>query len=105
MRASGRIHLKLTGPGGGDVGLVLDGEHITVMREMPRPPTTVVTMKAATFHDLLAGRTDFNTGQMTGKIRVEGEALAAFAVQGLVTRFRAEAPKRLQRLLVKGAQS
>jgi putative sterol carrier protein len=104
MRASGRIHLKLTGPDGGDVGFVLDGERVTVLREMPRPPTTVVMMKAGTFHDLLAGRMDFNTGQMTGKIRVEGEALAAFAIQGLVTRFRADAPKRLQRLLVKGAE-
>ena len=60
-------------------------------------------MKTATFYDLLAGRTDFTTAQLTGKIRVEGEALAAFLVQAVATRFRAEAPKRLQRILVKGA--
>ena len=60
-------------------------------------------MKTATFYDLLAGRTDFNTAQLTGKVRVEGEALAAFVVQAVVTRFRTAAPKRLQRLLVKGA--
>ena len=98
---NGRVHLRLTGPGGGDIGFVLDRERLQVIREMPRPPTTVVTMKTATFYDLLAGRTDFNTAQLTGKVRVEGEALAAFLVQGMVTRFRAEAPKRLQRLLVK----
>jgi nucleoside-diphosphate-sugar epimerase len=102
-RMSGRVHLRLTGPGGGDVGFVLDGERLQVIREAPRPPTTVVTMKTATFYDLLAGRSDFNTAQLTGKVRVEGEALAAFLVQGVVTRFRTEAPKRLQRILVKGA--
>ena len=105
MRTHGRLHLRLTGPGGGDVGFILDGERIEVIREMPRPPSTVVTMKTATFYDLLAGRTDFNTAQLTGKVRVEGEALAAFVVQAVVTRFRAEAPKRLQRLLVKGASA
>jgi putative sterol carrier protein len=103
MHTRGRVHLRLTGPGGGDVGFIIDGARIEVIREMPRPPSTVVTMKTATFYDLLAGRTDFNMAQMTGKLRVEGEALNAFIVQAIVTRFRAEAPKRLQRLLVKGA--
>ncbi|MGZ3406495.1 MAG: NAD-dependent epimerase/dehydratase family protein [Polyangia bacterium] len=100
-RMSGRVHLRLTGPGGGDVGFIIDGERVQVIREMPRPPTTVVSMKTATFFDLLAARTDFNTAQLTGKVRVEGEALAAFLVQGVVTRFRADAPKRLQRFFVK----
>ena len=77
-----RIHLRLTGPGGGDVGFLVDGERIDVIREMPRPPSTVVTMKTATFYDLLAGRTDFNTAQLTGKMRVEGEALAALRRAG-----------------------
>ncbi|HEX9103728.1 MAG TPA: NAD-dependent epimerase/dehydratase family protein [Polyangia bacterium] len=105
MHTRGRVHLRLTGPGGGDIGFVIDGAHVQVTREMPRPPSTVVTMKAATFHDLLAGRTDFNIGQMTGRIRVEGEALNAFVIQAVVTRFRATAPRRLQRLLVKGAST
>lgn len=104
QRMHARIHLKLTGPGGGDVGFLVEGDRIRTSREAPRPPSTVLMMRAATFHDLLAGRTDFNTAQLTGKIRVEGEALAAFVVQGLATRFRREAPKRLQRLLIKGAQ-
>lgn len=105
MHTRGSVHLRLTGPGGGDVGFLLDGARIEVIREAPRPPSTVVSMKTATFYDLLAGRSDFNTAQMTGKVRVEGEALNAFVVQALVTRFRAEAPKRLQRLLIKGASA
>lgn len=100
---NGRIHLKLTGPGGGDVGLILDGQRLRVIRENPRPPTTVVTMKATTLTELLAGRTEFTAAQLTGKVRVEGEALAALVVQAIVSRFRAETPKRLQRLLFKGA--
>ena len=105
MHTRGRVHLRLTGPGGGDIGFILDGARLDVVREMPRPPTTVVTMKTATFYDLLAGRSDFNIAQMTGKLRVEGEALNAFVVQAMVTRFRDTAPKRLQRLLVKGASA
>ena len=105
MHTRGRVHLRLTGPGGGDVGFIIDGPRVDVIREMPRPPSTVVTMKTSTFYDLLAARTDFNTGQMTGRIRVEGEALNAFVIQAIVTRFRTTAPKRLQRLLVKGAST
>jgi putative sterol carrier protein len=105
MHTRGRIHLRLTGPGGGDVGFLIDGPRVEVIREMPRPPTTVVSMKTATFYDLLAGRTDFNTAQLTAKVRVEGEALNALVIAAIVTRFRAEAPKRLQRFLVKGASA
>ncbi|HXU70248.1 MAG TPA: NAD-dependent epimerase/dehydratase family protein [Polyangia bacterium] len=103
MHTRGRVHLRLTGPGGGDVGFIIDGPKVEIIREMPRPPTTVVTMKTATFYDLLGGRTDFNTGQLTGKVRVEGEALNAFVIAAIITRFRSDAPKRLQKLLVKGA--
>jgi putative sterol carrier protein len=60
-------------------------------------------MKATTLTELLAGRTEFTAAQLTGKVRVEGEALAALVVQAIVSRFRAETPKRLQRLLFKGA--
>src|SRR5262249_34326896 len=101
----GRIHLRLTGPGGGDVGFILDGPRMHVTREAPRPPTTVVTMKAATLKDLLAGKTEFTAAQLTGKVRVEGEALAALVVQGVIQRFREQAPRRLQRLLFSGEAS
>jgi putative sterol carrier protein len=96
---SGRVHLRLTGPGGGDLGLILDRARLRVIREAPRPPTAVVSMKAATFIDLLAGRTEYTVAQMTGRVRVEGEALAGLVVQAIIARFRAQAPKRLQRLL------
>jgi putative sterol carrier protein len=102
---TGRVHLRLTGPGGGDLGLILDGKRLRVLREVPRPPTTTVTMKAVTFTDLLAGRSEYTVAQMTGRVRVEGEALAGMVVPGIITRFRTQAPARLQRLLFKGAAS
>jgi nucleoside-diphosphate-sugar epimerase/putative sterol carrier protein len=86
-----RVQLHLTGRGGGDVAFLVDQGKIVISRERLRPPTTTVTMKAATFRQLLAGTGDYNTAQMTGKVRVEGEALAALVVQGLVNSFRARA--------------
>ena len=102
-RMTGRIHLRLTGPGGGDIGLVLDGRRLHVLREIPRPPTATLTMRATTFADLLAGRTEFTTAQLTGKVRVEGDALAALVPQAIIATFRQRAPRRLQRLVCKGA--
>jgi nucleoside-diphosphate-sugar epimerase/putative sterol carrier protein len=100
-----RVHLRLTGPGGGDLGLLVDGGKLSVRREAPRPPTVTVTMKATTLRDLLAGRIEFTTAQLTGKIRVDGEALAALVVQALIGTFRQRTPKRLQRLMFKGAEA
>jgi nucleoside-diphosphate-sugar epimerase/putative sterol carrier protein len=86
---SARVQLRLTGRNGGDIALVVERGHIAVRKETLRPPTATVTMAAATFLELLAGARDFNTAQMTGKLRIEGEALAAMVVQGLVSTFRA----------------
>jgi UDP-glucose 4-epimerase len=102
-RVNGRIHIRLMGPGGGDIGLLISDGKPMVIRETPRPPTTVVTMQAALFKQLLAGGVDYNTAQLTGKVRVEGEALAAMVVPAMIARFRTDAPKRLQRFLFKGA--
>jgi nucleoside-diphosphate-sugar epimerase/putative sterol carrier protein len=100
-----RVHLRLTGKGGGDLGLVMEGGRLTLSRTPPRPPTVVVTMKAATMKELLGGQLEFTTAQLTGKVRVDGEALAALVVQALVATFRERAPKRVQRLLFKGANA
>jgi putative sterol carrier protein len=100
-----RVHLRLTGKGGGDVGLLMDAGKLTVTRAPPRPPTVTVTMKAASMRELLAGELEFTTAQLTGKVRVDGEALAALVVQALVATFRERAPKRIQHLLFKGANA
>jgi UDP-glucose 4-epimerase len=86
-----RVQLRLTGRDGGDIALCVDEGRLAVSREVLRPPTATVTMRAATFRELIAGTRDFNTAQMTGKVRVDGEALAALVVPAMVGTLRARA--------------
>ena len=46
-----------------------------------------ITMRDATFGDMLAGRVLTSTAQMTGKIRLRGDGEMAFLVGGLVGQF------------------
>jgi putative sterol carrier protein len=62
-------------------------------------------MKATTMRELLSGQLEFTTAQLTGKVRVDGEALAALVVQAMVATFRQRAPKPIQRLMFKGADA
>jgi nucleoside-diphosphate-sugar epimerase/putative sterol carrier protein len=89
-RMNMRVHLQLTGPTGGDLAIHFDRGHLTITREVPRPPTAVVTMRATTFLDLLTGRADFSTVGFTGRVRVEGEGLAYLMFQGIVSMFRSQ---------------
>ena len=84
-----QIHLRLTGPRGGDIGLIFEDGRIRVERGIPRPPTSIARMPAETFRALLSGKQSFTTAQMTGEITIEGDASAAMLLQGLVTTFRA----------------
>jgi putative sterol carrier protein len=86
---SARIHLDITGPGGGDVALLVDRGRMTILPgEVPRPPTTVITVKAGLLLDMLAGKTSYGTAQLTGKVRAEGEPMAALALSTMVAFFR-----------------
>jgi putative sterol carrier protein len=110
-RISAQIHLQLTGPRGGDIGIHFDHGRITIERRAPRPPSAVVTMKAETFLALIAGRLDSATAGLTGKIRIEGEGLTGLLVQGIVSLYRARlnvagpagfATRQLDRWFAKG---
>jgi nucleoside-diphosphate-sugar epimerase/putative sterol carrier protein len=90
-RLEARLHLALTGPGGGDFDIALRHGKLAIHAGVPRPPDVTVTLKASVFLDLLAGRMDYSTAVLTGKIRTEGEALAGMVVQGIVTGFRQQA--------------
>jgi putative sterol carrier protein/NAD(P)-dependent dehydrogenase (short-subunit alcohol dehydrogenase family) len=104
-RVRARVHLRLTGPGGGDLGLVVDGGKLVVVREVPRPPTSTLTLRAATLVDILAGRTELTTAQLTGKLRLEGDPIGEMVLGSIIATFRRRAPRRLQRLLFKGASA
>jgi UDP-glucose 4-epimerase len=83
-----RAHLALTGVGGGDWILHVHEGRLSIKRGIPRPPDAVLTLKATTFLDLFAGKADFGSAQLTGKIRVEGEPRATMILGGMVAMFR-----------------
>jgi UDP-glucose 4-epimerase len=87
---SARVHLALLGPGGGDFGIFAEAGKLRVRTGIPRPPTSTATMTVEVWTDLLAGRLDFASAQLTGKLRLEGDTSAGFLVGGLVRRFRNE---------------
>src|SRR5262249_12563926 len=70
---SARIHLDLTGPNGGDLGLVLDEGRLSVSTRPPRPPTSVVRLPASTLRRLLARRADLRTLPLTRQRHAQGE--------------------------------
>lgn len=83
------IHLAITGRRGGDFGLSVKQGALRVSLGPPRPPTAVVTLSAPLFLDLLAGKADFSTSQLTGAIRVEGEGHASMIVNAMIQLWRA----------------
>lgn len=89
-RMSGRIHLALAGPGGDDVGLVVEHGRLQIARTVPRPPTAVVRMEARTLLALLAGELDYSSAELTGKLRIEGEPAAGLLIGAGVAHFRAQ---------------
>lgn len=87
-----RVHLRLGGRRGGDVTIIVDAGRVRIeLDRLPRPPTAVVRIDARLFLDLLLGRADFATAQLTGRILVEGEPQAATMVAGMITTFRTRA--------------
>jgi nucleoside-diphosphate-sugar epimerase/putative sterol carrier protein len=100
-----RVHLRLTGRRGGDFSLVVNEGRLQVRPGLPRPPTATITLAAPLLIDLIAGRTDFGSAQLTGKIRVEGEGHAAMLLSGMIAIFRSQtdaAPPGPGRLLARG---
>jgi hypothetical protein len=86
-RTRSQLWWRLTGEGGGDVGIVWEAGKLTVIRKPPRPPTTIATMPAALLVDVLAGRTRLATHLLTGRLHVEGEPAAAKALVWLIDDF------------------
>ncbi|HTO97598.1 MAG TPA: SCP2 sterol-binding domain-containing protein, partial [Myxococcales bacterium] len=82
------VHLDLTGPGGGDFTLRVAEGRVRLRPGLPRPANAAVCMKASTLLDLLAGRGDVVTAQLTGKIRIDGQGHALLVVGGLLAGFR-----------------
>jgi UDP-glucose 4-epimerase len=83
------VHLRLTGPDGGDLGLAFELGRIRVTRGVPRPPGAALTLATSTFRKLVAGQADVTSAQMMGLVRLEGDPTAVMVLGGIVTSFRA----------------
>ncbi|HEY3820557.1 MAG TPA: NAD-dependent epimerase/dehydratase family protein [Polyangiaceae bacterium] len=79
-----RLWWRLTGEGGGDVGILWDAGKLTVTRKPPRPPTAIATMAAKDLLGVLAGRTRLATHLASGQLRVEGDPAAAEALVWMI---------------------
>jgi putative sterol carrier protein len=85
------IHLELYGPNGGDVTLRAHGGRLSVRKGAPRPADGAVFLSARLLLDLLTGKADFASAQITGRIRTEGQGLASLVLGGMIGGFRATA--------------
>ncbi len=83
------IHLRLTGPDGGDLTIAFEQGRIAVRRGVPRPPDAALILATSTLRKLLAGEADVTSAQMVGQIRLEGDPTAVMVLGGIVAAFRA----------------
>lgn len=81
----------LTGRGGGDFAVLVDGGRARVEAGAPRPPTAVLTLSVSTFLGLLAGRVAIASAERSRDLAIEGDRDAAKALEWLVSLFRAQA--------------
>ncbi len=79
------IHLELTGKGGLDATIHLANGRISIEPGIPRPPTSVLSLRAPLLLDLLAERVSLATLENTGKIHVEGEPVAKLVLSAFST--------------------
>ena len=87
-RINSVIYIKITGRGGGDFTIAAVNRRLNLTKGIPRPPTSVATLSARTFLDLVGGRDSFETAQAAGNIRIEGDRSAELFFLSLVSRFR-----------------
>ncbi|MDB5340866.1 MAG: NAD-dependent epimerase/dehydratase [Planctomycetaceae bacterium] len=98
------IHVCLTGPGGGDFGISIEGGRMAVRRAPPRPPTATITLRAKLLLKLLAGQANWSQEVMTGRVLAAGQAHAPMVVAAMISKFRSGVNKpgvagRIARLL------
>jgi nucleoside-diphosphate-sugar epimerase len=104
-----RVHLRVTGAGGGDVTLDVRGGRLRVVFGAPADPSAVVTLADRLLLDLFGGRANFTSALLGGRLRVDGLPIAGILVAAMVTNFRAAASApgasgALPRLIVRWCQ-
>lgn len=93
-RMFAKVHLCLQGAGGADWTMEVNAGRIAIRPGIPRPPDSVITLKASHFLELMAGKADFGSSQLTGRVRVEGEPRAGMILGAMVQLFRQETMRK-----------
>jgi nucleoside-diphosphate-sugar epimerase/putative sterol carrier protein len=83
-----RVHLELTGRGGGDISILIERGVVSFGRGVPRPPTSVVSMPVSLFKEIMTGKTPYATAQITGRVKVLGDPNVWLVIDGMSRRFR-----------------
>jgi nucleoside-diphosphate-sugar epimerase/putative sterol carrier protein len=86
-----RLLLSLTGRGGGEWTVDIQDGKARIVRGVLRPPTSVVRTTTSVFLDLLAGRTDLGSAELTGRVRLHGDPIGSMVLASVVASFRAQA--------------
>ncbi len=74
---------NITEEGGGEWNVkVADGE-LSVAQGTAENPSIVLTMKAADFLDLIAGKLNGQTAFLTGKLKIQGDMTLAMKLQSV----------------------
>jgi len=85
---AGSLNLRFTGDGAGAYHIALRDDRVRVHEGLDPDARTTVTLRARDFALMLAGRLDFTTAQMTGKVRLTGDGELLFMVGVIVAQFR-----------------
>lgn len=97
------IHLELSGPNGGEVTLRAHDGRLAIRTGAPRPADGAIFLSARLLLELLSGKADFASAQITGRIRTEGQGLASMVLGGMIGGF--QAATRIPGLAGRGARA
>ena len=81
---NGRIQFSLSGEGGGEWGVVLDGGKISVSQGALAQPQLTVKTSTANADKLLSGTLNPMMAYMTGKIKISGDMALGMKLIGLL---------------------
>lgn len=83
------IHLRLTGPDGGDFTIASEHGRLAIRPGVPRPPGAALALGTNALRQLISGAIDVTTAEKAGQLRVDGEPTAALVLADIVAGFRA----------------
>jgi putative sterol carrier protein len=74
----------LNGDGGGDWNITVADGALAVAQGRAESPSITLTMDAANFMDLIAGKLNAQTAFLTGKLKIQGDMTLAMKLQSIM---------------------